>query len=315
MRTALIAILLAGPTLTSATELTGRELTLLRIVIRQRFQSDVHAAHRLDDEEREDRVAPLGLVSADPNVVEQLHSIMTDETGDPYKRFNAARALAYLGDQRCIDILSKTLAGEFAGTSSCFELSEAALCLLYLGYDFPDDFLFTRVPNRLYPALNVFLEDPNRPAGPLSFYPERYDFSSDPNLPYTKEQVEQVVAQHFGWFSAAVSGPLLIGEVEQRELQQTLDLIAAHALEDVIRAPFPGRYSQWEDFEKQARAGGLIYYITPGMSPSSVMMAGYVLIRDGRVVAQIMTIGPQRLNVRPAEQVSDAKTSAVEHKG
>ncbi len=292
MRTALIAILLAGPTLTSATELTGRELTLLRIIIRQGFQWEVHTAHRLDDDLRKDRVSPLQLVSADPNVVEQLYGIMTDETGDPYKRFNAARALAYLGDRRCADILSKTLAGEFAGTSSCFELSEAALCLLYLGYDFPDDFLFTRVPNALYPALNVFLEDPNRPTGPLSFYPERYDFSPEPNLPYTKEQVEQIVAQHLGWSSVVVTGPLLVGDVEQIELQWTLDLIAAHVLEDAIRAPFADRYSQWESFKKQVRSGGLIYHFGPGISPSSSWIDGYVLIRDGRVVTQIMTMRP-----------------------
>lgn len=291
MRTALIAILLAGPTLTSATELTGRELALLRIVIRQSIQSDVHVAHVLDDDLRKDRVSPLELVSADPNVVEQLHGIMTDETNDAYKRFNAARALAYLGDRRCVDILSKTLAGEFAMTSSGFELSEAALCLLYLEYDFPDDFLFTRVPNALYPELNALLDSPNRWGGPTSLYSERYDFSSDPNLPYTKEQVEQIVAQHLGWFSAAVSGPLLIGEVEQRELQLTLDLIAAHVVEDAIRAPFASCYSQWENFKKQVRPGDLIYYFTPGMSLSSIWMDGYVLLRDGAVVAQIVIRG------------------------
>ena len=291
MRTALIAILLAGPTLTSATELTGRELALLRIVIRQDFQSDVYTAHRLGDDLRKDRVSPLELVSADPNVVEKLYGIMTDETSDHYKRFNAARALAYLGDCRCVDILSKTLAGEFAMTSSGFELSEAALYLLYLGHDFPDDFLFTRVPNPLYPELNALLDDPNRPAGPTSLYSERYDFSSDPNLPYTKEQVEQIIAQHFGMFSVEVRGPLLIGDVEQRELQWTLDMIAAHVLEDAIRTPFAYCYSQWEDFKKQWRASDLIYYFTPGISPSSIWMEGYVLLREGAVVAQIVTRG------------------------
>lgn len=291
MRTALIAILLAGPTLTSATELTGRELALLRIVIRQEFQSEVHTAHGLSDELRKDRVSPLELVSADPNVVKQLYGIMTDETDDPYKRFNAARALAYLGDPRCVDILSKTLAGEFAMSSSGFELPEAAVCLLYVGYDFPDDFLFTRVPNPLYPELNALLDSPNRWGGPTSLYSERYDFSSDPNLPYTKEQVEQIVAQHFGMFCVEVRGPLLICDVEQRELQQTLDLIAAHVLEDAIRVPLAGCYSQWEDFKKQWRASDLIYYFAPGVSPSSIWMDGYVLLRDGAVVAQIVTRG------------------------
>lgn len=293
MRTALIAIVLAGPTLASATDLTGRELALLRIVIRQQFQSDVHAAHSFGDDLRKDRVAPLELVSADPNVVDQLYGIMTNETNDPYRRFNAARALAYLGDRRCMDILSKTLAGDFAMTSSGFELSEAALCLLYLGYDLPGDFLFTRVPNPLYSELNALLEDPNRPARPIPLYTERYDVSPEPNLPYTKEQVEQIVAQHFGLFSAAVRGPLLTGDVEQRELQLTLDLIAAHVLADAIRVPFPDRHTRWENFTKQMCPDDVMYYFVPGEnSPSSIMMEGYVLIRDGRVVAQIATIGP-----------------------
>ena len=55
MRTALIAIRLASPALTSATELTGRELALLRIFIRRDFQSEVHNAHKLGDELRKER--------------------------------------------------------------------------------------------------------------------------------------------------------------------------------------------------------------------------------------------------------------------
>ncbi|MBN1360851.1 MAG: hypothetical protein JW993_09675 [Sedimentisphaerales bacterium] len=289
MRTACVAIVLAGAALAPAAELTGRELALLRVILRQSMSRELHAVHETGDAYRIDRASPLRAVWSEPNV-DELHEIMTDEANDPYKQFNAARALAYLGDKRCVDVLAETLAGRFAQTSSGFELSEAAACLLYLGVDLPDRFLFTRLPNPLYAELNALLDAPSGPGMPLTPYPERYDSPPDANLPHTKEQLEQVVAGHFGRFSVGVTGPLVTADVEQIELQAVLNLIASGQSDELLRVPFAGCYDQWQDFKEQMEPGGLLYFFDPGPEPSpdSVILMGYVLIRDGQVVAQLL---------------------------
>ncbi len=290
MRTACVVIVLAAAALAPAAELTGRELALMRVILRQSMSMDVQAAHETGDALRIDRVSPLRCTWYDPNVAE-LHAIMTDEAGDAYQRFNAARALAYLGDKRCVGVLTETLLGRFAESSSGFELSKAAACLLYLGCELPEDFLFTRLPNPLYVELNALLDEPSGPGMPLTPYPQRYDGPSDANLPYTKEQLEQIVAEHFHRFSVAVTGPLVPADVEQIELQMVLNLIASGQFDDLLRVPFPGRYDQWRDFKSQMRFGDLLYFFgpSPEPSPDSVIQMGYVLIRDGQVVAELMT--------------------------
>jgi len=283
-------MVLAGSALASATELTGRELALVRVILRQDMSMDQHAAYDANDALMKDRVSPLGLVSNDPNL-DEIHRIMTDEANDEYKRFNAARALAYLGDMRCIDILAKTLAGKFAMTSSGFEQSKAAACLLYLEYDFPEDFLFTRLPNPLDPEFNVFLEDPNNPTSSEMPYSERYDFCSDPNVPYTNQRVAAIVAADlFGGYRdcVRVRGPLTIADAEQRDLQLGLDKIAYWGTSDFARVPFWELEDEWRAFKKQMRAGDLIYFFKLSMELIRHEW-GYVLIRDGAAVAKIKT--------------------------
>lgn len=293
MNAVLLTMVLAGSTLASTTQVTGRELALLRLILRQSMSMDRHAAYESGDALRQDRFSPLGLVSNDPNV-DELHRIMTNEANDEYKRFNAARALAYLGDMRSIDILAQALAGEFAASSSCVEQSHAAACLLYLGYDFPKDFLFTRLPNPLYPELNAFLEDPNHPTGPTMMYSERYDFSSDPNLPYTNEEIAAIVTASFGYapYPARVRGPLTIADAEQRDLQLGLDRIAQLGIPDlIIRVPLWGLEDDWLGFKKQMRAGDLLYYFTTDEIcwAGLVGAEGYVLIREGKIAETIIT--------------------------
>ncbi len=292
MRTAWVAIVLAGAALAPAAELTGRELALMRVILRQSMSMDLHAAHETGDALRIDTASPLGLVSNDPNT-DELCQIMTDEANDPYKRFNAARALAYLGDQRCVDILTETLAGAFAQTSSGFEQSEAAACLLYLGGELPETFLFTRLANPLYAEWNALLDDPNDSVALLAPYSERYDSASDANLPYTKDEVEQIVAEHFRQFSVGVVGPLVTADVEQIELQMILNRVEAGRFDAMLRVPFPGWYDHWRDFEQQMGPDDLLYYFDPGPEPSpdSIIRVGYVLIRDGKVVAELLTFG------------------------
>jgi hypothetical protein len=290
MNATLLTMVLAGSALASATELTGREMALLRVILRQDMSMDQHAAHETDNASIKDRASPLGPVSNDPNL-DELHKIMTDEANDEYKRFNAARALAYLGDMRCIDTLAKTLAGEFAETSSGIEQSKAAACLLYLEYDFPKDFLFTRLPNPMYPELNALLEDPNQPRPPAMPYSERYDFSSDPNLPYTNKEVAATVTKYLGYVvrPVKVRGPLSVIDVEQRELQLVLGMIAERGFYDWIRVPFWG-FDDWRDFKSRMRAGDLIYYFTTDEIDWHLLggREGYVLIREGALVAMII---------------------------
>jgi len=292
MNATMLVMVLAGSALTSATQVTGRELALLRVILRQSMSMDRCTAHEKGDALRMDRVSPLGLVSNDPNL-DELHEIMMSETNDEYKRFNAARALAYLGDSRCIDTLAKTLAGEFAVSSSCIEQSQAGVCLLYLNYDFPKDFLFTRLPNAVYPELNALLEDTNHPTGPTMMYSERYDSVSDSNLPYTNDQIAVVVTASFGYapYSARVRGPLTVADIEQRELQFILDLTAEVDNLRWTRVPFCGLEEDWLAFKKQIRAGDLIYYFTaPEIYWSGLAGAeGYVLIREGKIAEMIVT--------------------------
>ncbi len=296
MNTILATMVLAGSVFTSATDLTGRELALLRVILRQSMRTDQHAAYESGDALTKDRFSPLELAMSDPNV-EAIHEIVTNEANDEYKRLSAARALAYLGDKRCIDILAKTLAGKFAMTSSCTEQSQAAACLLYLGYDFPKDFLFTKLANPLYPELNAFLPDPNEspippipPIWPQPQYSERYVFTApDPNFPCPIEQVEKVVAQYVHTPVGAL-GPLSVGDVEQAELQLVLDLTATDKRSDLLRLPFADRYDAWQDFKDQMCAVDFLYFFgSGGMTPSSVFIQGYVLIRNGEVAGHFPT--------------------------
>ena len=292
MNAGLLTMILAGSALSPATDVTGRELALLRVILRQSMSADQHAAQERGDALTKDRVSPLGLVSNDPNL-DQLHGIMTSETNDEYKRFRAARAMAYLGDARCIDTLVKTLAGEFAVSSSGIERSHAAACLLYLNYDFPKDFLFTRLPNSLYPELNTLLEDPNQSAWPSPTYSERYNHSSEPNLPYTSQKIATSVRSHLGYVAGPVTvrGPLSTIDVEQRELQSVLDEIVEFNCHDWIRIPFSGFQDEWLDFRSQMRAGDLNYsFITDEIDWSLLGgREGCILIREGTIAAMFIT--------------------------
>jgi hypothetical protein len=292
MNVGLLVIVLGGSALASATQVTGRELALLRVILRQSMSMDQHVAYEKGDALRKDRVSPLGLISNDPNL-DELGKIMTDEANDEYKRFNAARAMAFFGDARCIDILTKTLAGEFAVSSSCIEQSHAAACLLYLGYEFPKDFLFTRLPNAQYGELNALLDDPNQTAWPAAMYSERYNYSSDPNLPITNEEVGILVRKALGHPIGPVTarGPLWIADVEQRELQSILDTAAERPPLEWIRIPLWDMRDEWLSFKKRMSAGGLLYYFTTDAIDWSMLggREGYVLIREDKVAEMIVT--------------------------
>jgi hypothetical protein len=270
MNTVLVGLILAGSTLTSGTNLTCNDLLLLRVILRQDLAQDAHAAREHGDDLRKDRAAPLELTD-----VQELQAILADATSDEYKKFNAARKLAYLGDHAGARVLSSTLRGEFAATSSEVEKSQAGLCLLYLQYGFPEYFTFSGLANPLYPELDALLPKPSQPA--------------EPNVPYTEEQVKAIIGLGGG---GQIRGPLSVAEVEQEALVDVLCEIAKyHDMRSVPRLPFGYINGAWESLKSQVRAGDCIYFFRTSEEgwQARAGWEGYVLIRDGKLVGTIVT--------------------------
>jgi hypothetical protein len=274
MNTVLAGLILAGSTLTSATNLTCNDLVLLRVILRQDLAQDAYVARVQGDDVSKDRAAPLGLTN-----VADLQAILADATNDEYKKFNAARRLAYLGDRAGVDILSRTLAGEYAMTSSGMEQSRAGLCLLWLQCDLPENFAFSRLANPLYPELDALLPKPSQPA--------------EPNVPYSKEEAVVIIDEFIGLGrSAEIRGPLSVAEVEQEALVDILCGIAEyHDMRSIPRLPFGYINGAWEEFKSEVRAGDCIYFFTSDKQSWQALygIEGYALIRDGEVVAMIVT--------------------------
>jgi hypothetical protein len=270
MNTVLLSVVLVGSALTSATNLTCNDLLLLRVILRQDLAQDAHAAREHGDDLQKDRTAPLELTE-----VEELQAILVDATSDEYKIFNAARKLAYLGDHAGARILSSTLRGEFAATSSEVEKSQAGLCLLYLQYGFPEYFTFSGLANPLYPELDALLPKPSQPA--------------EPNVPYSEEQVKAIIGLGGG---GQIRGPLSVAEVEQEALVDILCGIAErHDMRSIPRLPFGYINGAWEDLKSQVRAGDCIYFFRSSEEgwQARAGWEGYVLIRDGKLVATMVT--------------------------
>ena len=268
----------AGSLEAAPEKLTGETLALLRVIIRQDMASDRNAAKAIRSDLAKDRVLPLARTSGDPNDRKQLRAIMADEACDPYKRFNAARVSAYLGDSQSADILSKVLQGKLVKSDSGREQNQAALCLLYLDYHFPEDFAFSRLPSPLYPELDALIDRPLRRIGP--------------NPPYTREEVQAIVVKYIGLrFSVTVRGPLSIAEVEQESLLETLHDVVRHRLKDIPRVPFAYSNTEWKNLKNQLQKDDLIYYFTSDKTSWAALYgrAGYVAIRKGEVVAGIIT--------------------------
>jgi hypothetical protein len=266
--------------------LTGRELALLRVILRQDMRADVRAAVAEPNYVDANDVAPLETALGRCPSIEDLNDVMTDEANPPFRRFNASRALAYLGDRRCMKRLWDIAGGDLVLSASSFEQSKAALCLLYLGYDFPAHFLFTRLPNPLYPELNLLLDPPADLNPPNPLYSVRYDA---PDPPYSKEQIEAVVLARLGPYELEIRGPLTTLDVEYRELQRDMEQQAA--FERVSPWISVECWEEWQSFKAQMRKGDLLYYfITDEISWSLLGgREGYVLVREGQVVHLLVT--------------------------
>jgi len=281
MNIALLAIVLVGSNVSVAADLTCNELVLLRVILRQDLAIDAYAARVQGDDLAQQRAAPLALVLDDPNERDmgELRTIAGDTSFDEYRRFNAARALAYLGGHERLDVLSKTARGDFAVTASSAERSKAGLCLLYLESDLPDGFAFSRLPNPLYSELDAFVTKSNPP--------------TDTNTSYAKDRIAEIVSEFVGLGrTVEVRGPLSVGEVE---LEALVDILCSIAQDNdrwsIPRLPFGYIYDEWQELKSEVRAGDLIYFFTSDEESWGGLygIEGYVLIRSGEVVAMLVT--------------------------
>jgi hypothetical protein len=198
------------------------------------------------------------------------------------KRLNAARALAYFGDTQSIDFLADVLYTKSRTLSTGPARGQAGLCLLYLGYDFPPDFSFRDLPSPAYPELDVFLHQATTSLAPSSFY--------------TRAELQAALASYLvGDYSFLVRGPLSVLEVEQESLVAILSAGAQDGPANALRIPFGDQYYEWEQFQDLVGAHDLIYGFTcdDAAGPAQPGREGYALIRDGQVVAVILTSGNQ----------------------
>jgi hypothetical protein len=280
MRTLVLAILLGGPVLPAATELTCNDLALLRVILRQDMARDACAANVQSDALDQERAAPLTLVSNEPNQSDwdTLRALVADPNADEYRRLNAARVLAYFGDRGSVDLLSKTVQGRFAAGRD-EDKGKAALCLVYLECDLPEGFAFSRLAHPRYPELDIFVKKSNPPV--------------DANAPYTAEEVQAMIGRFgmAGFFE--VRGPLSLAEVEQEMLMEVLCAIANYNfMGSLPRLPSAGWMGEdWSDFKKDIRADDLIYFFTSDKESWHGLIGreGYALIRGGKVIRVLIT--------------------------
>jgi regulation of enolase protein 1 (concanavalin A-like superfamily) len=279
MRVLIGLMVLAGSATASARTLTGNELVLLRMILRQEMSAEVRAAVDSGDPSARNRVAPLETALLGIPRVHDLYAIMTDKTRDAFTQFNAARALAYFGDTRCTAFLSDVLRAQLRALTMGAERSQAGLCLLYLGFDdFPEGFAFSRLKPPVYPELDAFLDEPAEPVSHSS--------------PYTREQLETAIALYLvSGYPVKVRGPLSILTVEQEALAAVLREVAEHDRAGIMRVPFGNQVYEWEEFKDQILAGDLLYYFRSDDAGWEAQEGseGYALIREGQVIGVILT--------------------------
>jgi regulation of enolase protein 1 (concanavalin A-like superfamily) len=271
-------MVLMGSATASGAALTGNELVLLRMILRQEMASEVQAAQDSGDAASLKYVAPLELALTDLPRVHDLYATMTSANESFTTQLNAARALAYFGDARSKEFLEPTLRGLPRNRARGPERNRAAIALLYLGYDFPDSFTFSTLSPAWYPELDAFLNRPGETLSSLS--------------PYTKEYLETAIAGYLASeYPVTVRGPLSVLTVEQETLAAVLRQVAEGGPAVPVRAPFGNQVFEWEEFKDLILDGDGIYHFCTGDAAWQAQAGceGYALIREGAVVAVIMT--------------------------
>lgn len=153
----ILALISFGITFTSATELSLSEKSMLKIIIRQDFQSKMQYMDKQLTTRNPFWIAMWGNKNTkEKQLLKEFRKIpMGKKT-----KLDYAQALAYVGNKEGIEVL-KQATFNYANpylTNSEFEISESAICLLYLGFDFLDNFKFSMLANSKYPELDILLE-------------------------------------------------------------------------------------------------------------------------------------------------------------
>jgi len=283
-----LMVLSAAAATASAAALTGNELVLLRMILRQEMAEEV-ASVDPNDRAAMRVVEPLQLALLDMPRVHDLYAVVSDTTQSILTRLNAARALAYFGDARGVELLSGILRGEPRSLSKGPERSQAGLALLYLGHDFPASFRFSRLSPPLYPELDAFLDMLGKAPSLAS--------------PDELEQVQAAIALYLGNSTPVwVRGPLSVLTVEQESLAFVLRKAAEDPDMYLLRVPFGNQVYDWEEFKDQILADDLLYHFLFLASDPNVSecIEGYASIREGQVVGAILISGHRPGEVEPA---------------
>jgi hypothetical protein len=277
MRALLCLMVLSAAATASAGILTGNELVLLRMVLRQEMAKEV-AAVDPNNPAAMRVVEPLQMALLDMPQVQELYATVDDSTKSVFTRLNAARALAYFGDAKGVELLSGILRGEPRSFSKGPERSRAGLALLYLGHDFPASFRFSRLSPPLYPELDAFLDMLGKAPSLAS--------------PDELEQVQAAVALYLGSGAPVeVRGPLSVLTVEQESLAFVLRKAAEHPDMPLVRVPFGNQWYEWEEFKDRVLADDLLYHFLSCDPTEDECFDGYALIREGQVVDAILISG------------------------
>ncbi|MBN1507042.1 MAG: hypothetical protein JW955_09360 [Sedimentisphaerales bacterium] len=281
MKAVLCLIVLGVTAAASAATLTGNELILLRMILRQGMAEEVAAADP-NNPSAVHTVDPLQMALLDMPQVQELRPIVNDPAQALPLKLNAARALAYFGDPGGTQFLSGTVEGLSRSFSRTPARSHAGLALLYLGYDLPPDFAFSKLSPTLYPELDAFLAKP----------------SEWPSVgsPYRLEELQAAIRLHFGSSDPVqVRGPLSVVTIEQESLATVLREASEHPDHYLLRVPFGNRAHEWEEFKDEVRTTDDLYHFILGNPASEAQPGteGYASIREGQVVAVILTKSPR----------------------
>lgn len=153
-----IFVMLFGITFASATELSVREKSIIKIIIRQDFQSKMQYMDKQLTTRNPFWIAMWG--NKNTKEKQLLKTFKKIPMGKKTK-LDYAQALAYIGNKEGVEVLKQATFNYGNNpylTNSGFEMSESAICLLYLGFDFPENFKFSMLSNSKYPELDILLK-------------------------------------------------------------------------------------------------------------------------------------------------------------
>ena len=111
----------------------------------------------IKDENCDIAILRVVVLSLSTGTLEETNSLLLDflDNEDGLVSLNAARALAYRNKNDGLEILQECASGNFVLTSSSFEMNYAALALLILEEQLPQEYLDWPFADPLYKKLNT----------------------------------------------------------------------------------------------------------------------------------------------------------------